>query len=181
MSCFLVCSDRDCEQTFTATSGDCPSKYDPVREVSMQQTGITLLGTVTSVDSQVANFIVSLASLSHISFLQLYLFKININALHAEISPLSLWIKLLKKYPCCILYGFKYEEVINSCCQYSMFNQNSFLNLNWFRITWCYNADLAFSQERILISWGPPHASQSGCTAIFPSAVYRIPFSLHPC
>ena len=96
----------------------------------MQQAGITLLGAVTSVDSQVANFIISLASLSHISFLQLYLFKINVNALRAEISPLSLWIKLLKKYPCCILYGFKYEEVINSCCQYSMFNQNSFLNLN---------------------------------------------------
>ena len=109
--------------------GNCPSKCDPVRG-SMQQTGVTLLGTVTSVDSQVANFIISLASLSLTSFLQLCLFKINVNALRAEISPLSLWVKLLKKYPCCILYGFKYEEVINSCCQYSMFNQNSFLNLN---------------------------------------------------
>ena len=133
--------------------GDCPSKCDPVRG-SMQQTGITLLGTVTSVDSQVANFIISLASLSLTSFLQLCLFKINVNALRAEISPLSLWVKLLKKYPCCILYGFKYEEVINSCCQYSMFNQNSFLNLNWFRIQQCYDADLALSPERLLISWG---------------------------
>ena len=43
----------------------------------MQQTGVTLLGTVTSVDSQVANFIISLASLSLTSFLQLCLFKIK--------------------------------------------------------------------------------------------------------
>ena len=73
----------------------------------MRQADTTLLGIVTSVDSQITNFIISPASLSHTSFLQLHLSKISVNVLPSEISALSLWVKRLKKFLCCILFEFK--------------------------------------------------------------------------